>query len=111
MWFEAIALGIMAGLGYYVARPLFQELGETADLEKSSAGLEDRKVQVYQALSDLEYDFQLQKICLADYQRLKASLTREALQILADAGNGTAPAGSVGRERSEHERFSPPAGG
>ncbi len=91
MWVEAIALGIMGGLGFYVARPLFQEPGGKPASEDAPAALEDRKLQVYQALSDLEYDFQLQKISRADYQRLRAALTRQALEILAGAGNATEP--------------------
>ena len=83
MWAEAIALGAIAALGYYVGKPLFEDGAETGASLSEPATPEDRKLQVYEALSDLEYDFHLQKISPADYQRLKASLTREALEILA----------------------------
>ncbi len=91
MWFEAIALGILGALAFYVGKPLFAEPGGNAEPEDRSGDLEDRKFQIYQALSDLEYDLHLQKIGLADYQRLKTSLTREALEILAGSGQQTAP--------------------
>lgn len=69
---------------------------EEADEEEApwnseeDGGLEKEKENVFTALNELEYDYQMRKISEEDYRALKARLTREAVLILQEeeAGEG-----------------------
>jgi len=63
-----------------------EEAGEEEALwnNDGNGGLEKDKENVFTALNELEYDYQMRKISEEDYRALKARLTREAVLILQE---------------------------
>jgi len=49
-----------------------------------TAHLEERKVQIYENLRDLQFEFRLGKLSDADYQKTKLDLQRELAKVLAE---------------------------
>ncbi len=84
MWAELSALLLGGGLAAYVGRPLFAWARERNEQSPPAAASDERKLQVYEALRDLEYDWRMHKISAGDYRKLKRSLTREALEVLSE---------------------------
>src|SRR6202451_3323693 len=49
-----------------------------------TAHLEERKVQIYENLRDLQFEFRLGKLSGADYQKTKVDLQLELARVLAE---------------------------
>lgn len=72
---------------YLVIAPLLRPTARTsAELaaEEVVARAEREKEKVFAALSDVEYDFRMNKLSLEDYQALKARLARRAVGFLKE---------------------------
>lgn len=102
MWAEVTALVLAAGTAFYVARPLFSSARLTIAGAREDS-LEDRKIEVYESLRDLEYDRQMQKISADDYAKLRHQLANEALMVLSRLGNKARLGGSRGVDPLEEE--------
>lgn len=102
MWAEATVLVLAAGTAFYVARPLFSFASPTpAGMRDES--LEDRKIEIYESLRDLEYDREMQKISADDYGKLRQQLTIEALTVLSRLDNKERLGESRGTDPLEEE--------
>ena len=71
--------------GVYVLLPFWEKGYRNRRLDYSGAEREtllSRKGAVVDAIRDLEYDFKMQKVTEDDYNKLKANLTKEAVDIM-----------------------------
>jgi len=83
----ALALVIVALLGWLVTAPLRRptgELGETAGEDPRRADLEARKQALYRQIRDAELDREQGKLSDEDWRRVDAELRREAIEVLRE---------------------------
>jgi hypothetical protein len=84
----ALVVGVVAFL--LIVRP--EDLPQP-ERESPSRIWEERKARIYENLRDLQFEYRLDKLSDADYQRTKLELQRELAGVLAEldklAGKGT----------------------
>ncbi len=88
MWETVVILGILVVVGYWVLHPLMRPK-RIEDLlphgeEDRSKVLVQRKEEVYAAIKDMDFDFEMGKISEKDYQELKSQYKARALEILKE---------------------------
>lgn len=84
-----IALGLIAAVAVLVSSPFWRRAGETED--PVLADLEARKEVKYRELRDLDLDHAAGKVGREDYDRQRASLRQEAIEILDRIDDHRAP--------------------
>jgi hypothetical protein len=77
----AVLVAIGAMLFTLLIRP--QDVPEAPPVSPT-AHLEERKVQIYENLRDLQFEFRVGKLSDADYQKTKLDLQRELAKVLAE---------------------------
>lgn len=77
-----ICLAILTGL--FVAYPLLQKRqpGISFDDNHRAAELEARKAEIYAAIKDIDFDFQMGKLSREDYDQLRGQYKTEAVTLL-----------------------------
>ncbi len=91
----AIALAILAAV--YIGYPFYQARFRPFRFEANhrAEDLETRKAEIYAAIKDIEFDYQMGKLSEEDYTQLRNQYKAEAVQILkqldAIAGAGVKP--------------------
>src|SRR5262249_21125947 len=79
-----IFFALLAAFGLYVLAPLVSKAWKSKILQ-ADHGRQDllyRKEEILLSLSDIEYDYKMKKIGEADYQQLKESLKKEAIDVM-----------------------------
>ncbi len=78
----AISLAIVAAI--YISYPFFQSRQKriSFDLNHRAEELEARKAQIYAAIKDIDFDYQMGKLSEEDYQELRSQYKAEAVQLL-----------------------------
>lgn len=68
----------------YIVIPLFSKTWKKENVitDSDRENLLYKKEEILSSLSDLEYDFKMKKVTEPDYLQLKASLKREAIQVI-----------------------------
>lgn len=88
-----IASLLTLSVGFLVLRPLFDgsmgaETGRAsrsqAEALRRRAALLNRRRELYAALRDLDFDYSLDKVALADYSVQRYRLVREATEVLSE---------------------------
>lgn len=72
---------LLAGCGYYIARPLLT-LRNAAAASVGVRQLSERKEQLYASILELEFDRELGKLPESDFQRMRGELESQALAII-----------------------------
>ena len=75
---------LLAAFALYVLTPLVSKVWRSRTLQ-ADHGRQDllyRKEEILLSLSDIEYDYKMKKIGEADYQQIKESLKREAIEVM-----------------------------
>ena len=88
---------LVAGLIFYLGYPLFvaRQQAQALFYFPHARELMERKEQLYAGIKELEFDRNTGKLAAEDYQRLRAELEDEALQVIRqlDQLNGQADSG------------------
>lgn len=94
-----LSLGLMAYIGY----PLYQtrRLRISFALNHRAEELQSRKAEIYAAIKDIEFDFQMGKISEEDFNELRDHYRAEAVRILKQIDALKLPKTDKKRERSE----------
>ncbi len=91
----AILLGlvILAGIAYYVSRPLIQPKRSLNASGADTASLIEQRESLYTQIKELDMDHATGKVNDDDYQRLRAELVAQAAEVLRQIdGVSAAPA-------------------
>ncbi len=77
-----ISLALLAAL--YIGYPLFQSRSRSMnfDLNHRVEDLEAKKAEIYAAIKDIEFDYEMGKLSEEDYQELREQYKAQAVQIL-----------------------------
>ena len=76
---------VAAFFAVYILLPFWEASFSKKRLEYAGTEKENlvlRKNEILEAISDLEYDFKMQKVNQADYDQLKEKLMKEAVEIM-----------------------------
>jgi hypothetical protein len=79
-----IFVAIMALFAVFIVTPLFSKTWKKASITTDSdrENLLYKKEEILASLNDLEYDLKMKKVTEPDYLQLKASLKREAIEVM-----------------------------
>lgn len=88
MWEYAVILLILVIVGYWIFHPLFRPKpieGLSPQMrEDREKALQQRKEDVYAAIKEMDFDFEMGKISEEDYRELKSQYKAKALEILKE---------------------------
>lgn len=76
---------VAAFFAFYILLPFWESPFRKKRLDYAGSEKENlilRKDEILEAMSDLEYDFKMQKVNQDDYNHLKENLTKEAVEIM-----------------------------
>jgi len=80
---DVLIVGIFVGIGYWIVSPFlgsaYSEVLNDSDVDQTLRQLEARKENILSAIKELEFDLNLGKISMEDYEELAAQYTREAV--------------------------------
>ncbi len=109
MWETAGILGILVVVGYWILHPLVRpkriEDFFSKGGEDRSKVLGQRKEDVYAAIKDMDFDFEMGKISEEDYQELKSQYKARALEILKELDGVERGDGLEGAIEREVQQF------
>lgn len=79
-----IFLIFFALFAVFIVTPLFSKTWKKASITTDSdrENLLYKKEEIFASLNDLEYDLKMKKVTEPDYLHLKASLKREAIEVM-----------------------------
>lgn len=80
--FIGICLAVLTGV--FVAYPLFQRRQPKVSFDDNhrAGELEARKAEIYAAIKDIDFDFQMGKLSPEDYDQLRSQYKAEAVTLL-----------------------------
>lgn len=88
MWQYAVMAVILGVVGYWILHPLLKPKGiESLSLqgkEEREMALQQRKEEMYGAIKEMEFDFEMGKISEEDYQELRSQYKVRALEIMKE---------------------------
>ncbi len=88
MWEYTVILLILVIVGYWIFHPLFRpkpiEGLSPQKREDKGKALQQRKEDVYAAIKEMDFDFEMGKISEEDYRELKSQYKAKALEILKE---------------------------
>ncbi len=88
MWEYTVILLILVIVGYWIFHPLFRpkpiESLSPYRREDRGKALRQRKEDVYAAIKEMDFDFEMEKVSEDDYQELKSQYKAKALEILKE---------------------------
>ncbi len=88
MWEYTVILLILVIVGYWIFHPLFRPKpieGLSPQMrEDRGKALRQRKEDVYAAIKEMDFDFEMGKISEEDYRELKSQYKAKALEILKE---------------------------
>ncbi len=81
---ELIALSLAILAAIYIGYPFFRSKNETMafDVNHSIEDLEAKKVEIYKAIKDIEFDYEMGKLSREDFEELRSQYKAEAVKIL-----------------------------
>ena len=79
-----IGLLVLAGVAYYVSRPMLHPQVVVDDTGVDTLTLEARRDSLYTQIKELEQDHETGKVNDEDYVRLRAELKDQAAQVLRE---------------------------
>jgi len=90
MWEYTVILLILVVVGYWIFHPLLRpkpiEGLSPRRREDREKALQQRKEDVYAAIKEMDFDFEMGKISEEDYRELKSQYKAKALEILKELG-------------------------
>ncbi len=100
-----VAFYVVVGFfAFYIFSPFFERAFRKRTLVTGMTAQENlrlRKEEIFSALNDLEYDYKMKKMAEPDYEQLKETMTREAIDVMKKLDQ---PGESAGRHEAERNR-------